>query len=130
MRARFRLLQRLNRHAEQLEAAFLERGVDARGPLHLAAAAHELNVILGETVHTIAALLLGGLAGAVGRRDDRRHVFVVGRNRHHTDAGAEPKYPLLPIEAKISHRFAQRLGHAHGLIERAAFEQDAEFVAA
>jgi hypothetical protein len=37
---------------------------------------------------------------------------------------------LLPGEAEVAHRLAQRLGHAHRLIERAALEQDAELIAA
>ena len=59
-------LQRLDLHAEQLETPFLERGIDARGPLHLAAAAHELDVVLGEAVDAVTAAFLGGSAGAVG----------------------------------------------------------------
>ena len=50
--------------------------------------------------------------------------------RHHADARAQPEGALLPGELEIAHRLAQRLGRAHGLIERAALEQNAELIAA
>ncbi len=130
MRAVVRLLQRQDRHAEQLEAALVQRGVDARGPLHLAAAAHQLDVVFREAVHAVAALLLGGGAGAVGRGQHRRHVLVVGGDRHHADARAEPEHAIVPREAEIADRLAQHLGGAQRLLQRAALEQHAELVAA
>jgi hypothetical protein len=48
-------LQWLNLHAEELEPPLFERRIDARGPLHLAAAAHELDIVLREAVHAVAA---------------------------------------------------------------------------
>src|SRR6185312_9678567 len=91
-------LQRLNRHPEELEPPLLQRRVDARGPLHLAPPAHELDVVLGKTVYAVAAAFLRRLAGAVGCRQNRRHVLVVRRNRYHANAGAETEYAILPGE--------------------------------
>ena len=128
--ARFRFLQRLNRHPEQLKTTFLERRIDARRPLHFTPTAHQLDVVLGKTVHAIAALFFGGLTGTVGSGNDRRHIIVVCGDRHHADAGAKPKHALFPVEAEIAHRLAQRFCHAHRFIERAALKQDTELVAA
>ena len=73
---------------------------------------------------------LRGRAGAVGGREHRRDVLVVGGDRHHADARAEAEHAVFPGEAEVAHRLAQRLGGAHRLIQRAALEQDAELVAA
>ena len=116
---------------EQLEAAFLERGVDARGPLHLAPPAHELDVVLFEAVNAVAARP----PWPPGRRCRRRRA---PRPRRHCRPmiGTTPmlaprrKVALLPGELEIAHRLAQRLGRAHRLIQRAALEQDAELIAA
>ena len=96
VQARLVALQRPDRLPVQVEAALLERGVDARRPLHLAAAAHQVDVVLLEAVDAVAALLLGGLAGAVGGRQHRGHVLVLRRDRHDADAGAEAEGALLP----------------------------------
>ncbi len=101
----------------------------ARRPLHLAPPAHELDVIFREAVDPIATTLFGGLTGTVGSRQDRSHVFVVGGDRHDTDAGAEAKHAVFPGEAEITHALAQRLRRAHRFIQRATLEQNAELVA-
>src|SRR5580704_19061246 len=98
MRTDLGLLQRHDWHPKELEAAFFQRRVDAGGPLHLAPAAHQLDVVLGETVDAIAPELLGGGAGAVGSRDDRGDIFIVGRDRYHADAGTEAEHTLFPAE--------------------------------
>ena len=59
-------LQRLDGLPEQLEAVILQRIVDARRPLLLAAAALQVDVVLFEAVNTVAAGFLGGGTGAVG----------------------------------------------------------------
>src|SRR5580658_3622167 len=123
-------LQWLDRHAVELEASLLERRVDARRPLHLASPPHQLDVVLGEAVDAVAAAFLGGGTGAVRGREDRSDVLVIGGDRHHADAGAEAEHPVLPGEAEVAYSLAQRLGGAHRLIERAALQQYAEFVAA
>src|SRR5579862_4191888 len=130
VRAALGSLQRLYCHAEQLEATFLERSVDARRPLHLLAPPHELDVVLGKAVHAVAAILLGRRAGTVCGREHAGDVLVVGRDRHDPDARAETKNAILPGEAEIAHRLPQCLCGAHRLIERAALEEDAELVAA
>ena len=122
-------LQRLDLHAIQLEAALFQRGVDARRPLHLAPAAHELDVVLGEAVHAVAAAFLGGGAGAVGGRNDRRHVFVVGGDGHHAHGRAETEHAVFPGESEIPDGLAQHFGGAQRFIQRAGLEQDSEFVA-
>ena len=122
-------LQRLDRHAEQLEARLLERVVDARRPLHLAAAAHQVDVVLLEAVDAVAPRLLRRLAGAVGGRQQRRHVLGLARERHDADAAAEPEGALLPDELVVADRVAELLGHPHGLVERAALEQHRVLVA-
>ena len=73
---------------------------------------------------------LAACAGAVGGREDRGHVLVVGGDRHHADAGAEAEHALLPGEAEVAHRLAQRLGRAHRLVQRTALQQHAELIAA
>ena len=128
--ARVLLLQRQDGHAEQLEARFLERVVDARGPLHLAAAAHQVDVVFLEAVHAVAAGLLRGAAGGVGGGQHRGDVLVVGRDRHDADRAAEAEGAVLPGEAEVPDRLAQRLGGAQRLLERAALQQHAELVAA
>ncbi len=130
MRAGLLGFERQDRLAEQFESALFERRVDARRPLHFAASAHQIDVVFLETVHTVAAGLFGRLTGAVGGAQDRRDIVVVDRDRHDTDARAEPEGTLLPGELEIADRLAQRLGGAHGFVERAALEQDSEFVAA
>src|SRR6516225_5534109 len=122
-------LQRLDRHAEELETALLQRGVDARRPLHLAPPPHELDVVLGEAVDAVTAALLGGGTGGVGCRKDRGHVLVVSSDRHDADARAEAEHPVLPGEAEVAHSLAEGLRGTHRLIERAALEKDAELVA-
>src|SRR3569833_153525 len=126
MSAALDALQRLNRHPEELEPPLLQRRVDTRGPLHLTPPAHELDVVLGETVDAVAPAFLRGLAGTVGCREDRGHVLVVRRNRHYADAGAEAEYPVLPGKAEVAHALAQGLGSAHGLIQRATHQQETE----
>ncbi len=128
VRAGLGALQRLDRHAIQLEAALFQRRVDARGPLHLAPAAHELDVVLGEAVHAVAAAFLGRGAGAVGGRDDRRHVLVVGSDRHHADRRAETEHAIFPGEAEIPDGLAQHLGGAQRFIQRAGLEKNSKLV--
>ena len=130
VRAGFGRLQRQDGLPEQLETALLQRIVDARRPLHFAAPAHQIDVVFLEAVDAIAARFLGGLAGAVRGAQHRCDVGVVRGNRHDADARAQAEGALLPGELEIAHRLAQRLGGAHGLIQRAALEQNAELIAA
>src|SRR6202022_3221398 len=130
MRTRLRNLQRQNGLAEDLEPALLQRIVDARGPLHLAAAAHQIDVVFLEAVHAVAAGFLGRLAGAVGGREYRGHIGILGGDRHDADARSQAERALLPGELEVAHRLAKRFGRPHGLVQGAALEQYAEFVAA
>src|SRR5215472_3173590 len=123
-------LQRLDRHAEQLETSLFQSRVDARRPLHLAPPPHELDVVLGEAVDAVAAALLRRGAGGIGRREDRGHVLVIGGDRHDADAGTEAEHPVLPGEAEVAHALAECLRGAHRLIEGAALEKNAELVTA
>src|SRR5690606_29326155 len=52
------------------------------------------------------------------------------RDRHDADARAEPEGAVVPDEAELADDLAQRLGRAQRLVDRAAFEQHAELVAA
>src|SRR5688572_2045261 len=124
------LLQRQYGHAEQLEARLLERVVDARGPLHLAAPAHQVDVVFLEAVHAVAARFLGGAAGGIGRGQHGRHVLVLGGDRHDADRAAEAEAAVLPGVAEVPDRLAQRLCRAQRLLQRAALEQHSELVAA
>ena len=81
-------------------------------------------------MHPVAAGLLRRLAGAVGGGEHRGHVGVLGRNGHDTDAGAQPERALFPGEFEVANRFAQRLGGAHGFVQRTALEQYPELIAA
>ena len=91
MLARVLDLQREDRHAEELEARLLEGIVDARRPLHLAAAAHEVDVVLFEAVDPVAARFLGGAAGGVRRGKHRGDVLVLGGDRHDADRAPSRK---------------------------------------
>ena len=81
-------------------------------------------------MYAVAPTLFSRLAGTVSRRQNRGHILVVGRNRDYADARTESKYPVFPRESKVSHALAQSLSRAHGFIERAALQQNAEFIAA
>ena len=126
----FVVLQRPDHLPVDIEAAFLERRVDARGPLHLAPAAHEIDVILFERVHTIATEFLRRLARTLGGGHQRSDVAGIGRDRHDADRRTEPERPVFPGEPEVAHRFAQGLGRAQRLVQRATLEQDAELIAA
>src|SRR5690606_27773637 len=99
-------------------------------PLHLAATAHQIDVVLLETVDAIAAGFLRRGAGAVGRRQDRGHILVLRRDRHDADTRAETEGALFPHELVVADRLAQRFGVADRFLQRTALEQHAEFVAA
>ena len=124
------MLQRQDDLAEDLEAPVFERVVDARGPLHLAPAPHQVDVVFLEAVDAVAAVFLGRRTSAVRGGQQRGHVLVLRRDRHHADARAEPERALLPDELVVADRFAQRFGVAHRFFERAALQQHAELVAA
>ena len=130
MRPLFLHLQRHDRLAVQFEAVFLERIVDTRCPLHLAAPAHQVDVVFLEAVDAVTAGFLGGGAGAVRSAQQVGNVLVVGRNRHDADADAEAEGAIVPHELVVADRRTQVLGGLHGLIEVAALEQYAELVAA
>ncbi len=94
-------LQRLNRLAEQLETVLLERVVDARRPLHLLAATHEVDIGFLVRIHTVASRLFRGRARAIRRADQRRHVIRLGEDRHDTDTDPETECPIIPDETKF-----------------------------
>src|SRR3546814_2948567 len=54
----------------QQQTALIDHPAQAIGPLHLAAAAHRLVVLRGIEVDTVAAVVLGHVAG--GRSEERR----------------------------------------------------------
>src|SRR4029077_15367905 len=85
-------LQWLDGHAEELEAAFFQRRIDARGPLHLTAPPHELDVVLGKTVDAVAATLPRRGTRGIRRGEDRGDVLVIGGDRYHADARAEAEH--------------------------------------
>src|SRR5882757_1792395 len=130
VRALLHLLQGQNGLAEEFEAPFLERIVDARRPLHLTAPTHQIDVVFFEAVDPVAARLLGRLTGAVGGAQYRCHVGILGDYGHHADAGAKPESALLPGEFEIAYGFPQRFSRSHGFIQRTALEQYPEFIAA
>src|SRR6185437_2101807 len=119
VRAEVDPLQGLDGHAVDLETAFLQCGVDTRGPLHLAAAPHQLHVVLSEAVNAIAAAFLRCGTGAVCSRKNRGYVLVVRRDRDDADARAQAEYAVFPGEAEVADALAQRLGRSHRIIERA-----------
>ena len=63
-------LQRHDGLAEQLEAIFLERVVDAGCPLHLAAPAHQVDVVLLPGLDPVPARLLRGGGALLGGEDE------------------------------------------------------------
>src|SRR5690606_7531664 len=123
-------LQRLNRLPKQLEAPLLEGVADARRPLHLLAALHQIEIVLLVAVDAVAAGVLRRRARAVRRRQQRGDVVRAGGDRHDADARAEPERAIVPDELELVDQLAQRLRRAQRLVHRAALEQHAELVSA
>ena len=76
MRAETFCLQRQDLLPIKDETGFLQRVVDPRGPLHFAAAAHELDIVFLETMYAIATRFLGCRTGTVGSTQNTCDVVV------------------------------------------------------
>ena len=113
----------------QTEAFVLNRLVDAGDPEQLAAPARELAVVRAPGLHSIAALVLGFIAGSVGDPEDVGVVLVVAGDGDHTHAGANGELVALPGELQLRGGLSQRLADGDGLVERAVGQQDGELVA-
>ena len=130
VQARRLAAQRLDPLGEQREAVFVQRGLDAGGPLRL-----ELPFVHGAVgvepgVYAVPPGFLGRVARGIGRLLDRHRRGPAFVHRHQTDAGADAKAPLLMDEPEVVHAVADLLRHALSLIGRAVLHDDGELVAA
>ena len=112
------------------EAILVERLLQAADPLHLAVPHRELAVVRMVDLHAVAALLLGHVAGGVGRAQDlgQREQPVLDVDQPDADADAERQ--VLPGEVEIGDGLAQLVGDAQRSARRAVLQQHAELVAA
>ena len=130
MCALFFSLKRQNSLAKQLESIVFESIIDTGRPLHLAAAAHEINIVFLEAVDTVTTSLLGRSTRTVRGAQQCGDVFVVGGNGYNADTDTKTKITLFPDKLVVANRHTQRLRCVHGFLKAAAFEQHAEFIAA
>src|SRR5688572_25890674 len=123
-----RVLQRLDRLAEQLEAVLVERITDACGPLHLLAPLHQVDVVFLIVVDAIATRILRRRTRAIRGREQRSDVFGLRSDRHRAYAHAEPERAFVPDEPELADDLAEVLGGAQRLFHRAALEKHTELV--
>ena len=112
----------------QLEASVFDRARDAAHPLHLAMPVGA--VVAFVDLHAIAAAVLGRVTGDVGGGQHRGGAGGVARDAHHADARAHRQAVGAPQEAIAVNGLADAVGDALRLLQRAALQQQAEFVAA
>jgi hypothetical protein len=104
--------------------------VQARDPLHLPLALPELLIARGVDMHAVASLVLGDIAGAVGRAHDLRERVPARGDGDQPDASADGKTLVLPGEWELLDGVHQILRDPERVLLRAVLEQDAELIAA
>ena len=97
-------LQRLDGLSEQLKPVVLERVIDSRRPLHLAAAAHQVDIVFLVAVDAVSAGFLGRCAGAVRCAEHPGNVFIIRSYRYDTDTDAQPETAVIPHELELVDR--------------------------
>ena len=78
----------------------------------------------------MTTLALGDVAGGIGRGQRLLHAAAVARDLDQADAHADVEDLVLPDEAEIIDRAAHVIGDLARLLQRAAHQQHAEFIAA
>jgi hypothetical protein len=107
----------------------LQAAVDAVDPVDVGMP-HRSRIGLVVDVDPIAAGFFGGVAGGVGGAQDALHALTISIDRDQADADADAKAAAVPCETQIVDRIEHGIGHALGLVDVAALQQHAEFVAA
>ena len=117
-----------DRLVEQLEPVLLDGARDTRDPLHLLVAQRRITVLV--KVDLVAAHVLRGITGDVGRAHNAGHVRAFGRHHDHANRAANARERVLPLEAILFDGIANGFSHLHRKILVATLEQDAELIAA
>jgi hypothetical protein len=107
----------------QSQALVFQRTRQARCPAHLVAALRHVGIAAVEHAHAIAALLLGGIAGAVSSTEDVRATACAGVNGCQANAGTGGEGLALPHETMVAHGGQQIGSDQLRSVERASFEQ-------
>ncbi len=79
---------------------------------------------------TVAALVLGGIAGAVGRTEEHCHTIGFGCDLDQADTRTNLEGLVVPQESEFIDGDDDLLRNGDRLIQRAVHQQQAEFVAA
>ena len=111
------------------EALFLEGIGDALHPLHFPQLTHQFQVVGLEYVNAVAPLVLGRIAGGIGRAEYLGKILALAVDGHHADAHADAEGLAMPGEVEILDVFPELVGNAQCLFQRAIFQQHGEFVA-
>ena len=122
-------IQRHDLLVVQQQAVLLDGPAQPARPFHLALAPRGL-VVLAVHVHTVAAVLLGQVAGGVrpGQQVLQRGLLLV--HHHHADAGADGVGAVLPDEHQRLDALAQAFGQRARALGIHVEGHQAEFVAA
>src|SRR6185437_9993219 len=97
---------RNDRLVKELEAALLERTLQLLQPLDLTGVAGERLVPRRVHGHPAGALLLGDIAGGIGRGEQLLDRAALTRDLHQAHRDANDEYLVPPHEAMLAHRAA------------------------
>ncbi len=123
-------LQRNDGLRFEKESVVVERSLDPRDPLHFAVTLRDQRVVFLVDVNSIAALILGRVAGRVRRLQNLRDAPEGRRDRHESNTRAHGERAIPPHEGVMLDRFEQAVRHHDRIVDAAVVQEQPEFVAA